>query len=608
MSNQGTILVAEDDRAFRELLLMALEGLGFDAVAAGNAQEMLRVLASRSVDLLLLDLRLGNANGLDILKETRDHSCFSKPPVLLLTACSDQNSVLQAAKLGVNGYILKRELNHADLVARIRHCVEDFKGLPESTDSIPAPATTNAPPSNQAISEFPAIIEIPQEAEDFSSPVSDEFADLEGKLRLLKPIITRAEVLATIDKVADLKVLSPTVTQLLDMTSRPDYSLEQIASVIKRDPSLALKVLKIANSVAYSRAGGVDTVQKALSRVGLAQIRQLILNISVIDGFHFPAPDEYFNGQLFWEHSIATGLIAAAITRFRDCNERAIDAAFTTGLLHDVGRIVFAEQLGDLHKQVAETARRQHLPLEHVELRMLQCHHADLMERMLKSWGFPNHLIEPIALHHLSMANIQRKAPKMIAEIASLALANRLAHAMLLGSTGDECQYSTQEFIEVLGLESDAIAFIESHIPDQTNEVKDAMLESGSLPLWTDHRQMVRMRLKQPVRTAFFGASPVLDGYRIFFERLNNNTELKKPNLAIIHLTDPRDHKSLATKLRESERDAGMPRLPLIVISRVVSPHLDLQGLSDRALEVLPSPFGVPQLIDTMDSLLGARF
>jgi hypothetical protein len=114
----------------------------------------------------------------------------------------------------------------------------------------------------------------------------------------------------------------------------------------------------------------------------------------------------------------------------------------------------------------------------------------------------------------------------------------------------------------------------------------------------------VSMRLKQPIRVSYFSARPVLDGYRIFFDRISNPVEKKKPNVAVIYLADLRDQKSLVTKLRQSEKDAGMDRLPLIVISPIPASELDSQLMIDRTHMVLPTSVPISQLFETIDHLL----
>ena len=153
---------------------------------------------------------------------------------------------------------------------------------------------------------------------------------------------------------------------------------------------------------------------------------------------------------------------------------------FTAGLLHDVGRMLFAERLGDRYTEVIDTADKLGLPLETVESRLLLINHADLTDRLLRQWNFSPELINPIALHHLSVGNIRRMVPRMVEQVSTLALANRLAHALLLGSSGNDAVYPIEEFVQALNLSADVIREICRTVPDETLDLRIAMLSHSA--------------------------------------------------------------------------------------------------------------------------------
>jgi HD-like signal output (HDOD) protein/CheY-like chemotaxis protein len=595
-AKRATILVVDDEVALRELLVLALVANGFDALGAANTDETLACLRSRDVDMLLLDLGLGNESGQDLLKAVRRLPKYQALPVILLTGCSDKNTVLEVAHLGVQGYMLKSRFSRDDLVARINKQLSNRAAERRNSSTMAAVATSQLPVGSVAVE--PAVL---PEAANLMLPGTD--SAIPDSLRSLRPIITREQIFQKIDKCSELKALSPTVVQLMGMTTHSGNSLDEIAQVIKRDQAISLKVFTIANSVAYKSGGPVDTMQKALLRIGISQIRQVVLNISVIDNFQANGKGKHFDSEAFWEHAIATGLIAAAITRFRNCDESVIDRAYTLGFLHDVARLVFVEQLGDIYQHVAETASRLRLPLEQVETRMLGLNHADLMDRVLNAWKFPKSLIEPIAMHHLSLANIRILSPEMVDEASTLALANRLAHALLLGSSGNHCQYPTDEFAQFLKLESDAIKFIENKIPGQTADMKDAMLQSGSKNAASDSCQPTLQQFDQPVRSIYVSANPAFDGYRILFDRLGELAGDGNPNVAIMYLTNLSDRESLSKTIRENEARVGVEPLPLIIISPFATVKLDPALLAGRTYRMMPSPFALSRLVDAMNTL-----
>lgn len=613
---RATVMVAEDEAALRELLVLALRAHGFDTMAVGNSRDALAYLHAMKIDLILLDLGLGNENGIDLIKTLRGLEKARQIPVIPLTGRGDRNVVLEIAQLGIKEYVLKSQFSMNDLMVRINRQLShrDHVAVPKSGHTLGAKSVNIESSANSNVSSNSIVAE----GDHFDISPSDRTASPEGELeanseidsqsadllRSLKPITTREQTIEQIDKCAELKALSPTVSQLMGMTGSSECSLEQIARVIKRDQAIALKVLKIANSVVYSRGESVDTVQKALSRIGTSQIRQLVLNISVIDNFHLNGLGENFSTDLFWEHSIATGLIAAAITRFRHGNDREIDSAFTMGLLHDVARIVFAEQLGDMYKRVLDTAIRLQLPLEQVESRMLVLNHADLMDRVLTAWQFPKSLVEPIAMHHLSLGNIRNLAPHNITEISTLALADKLAHAMLLGSSGNEALYPTDDLIQVLELSPEALEFIEKQIPEQTADMKLAMLHSSNGGKAAEYRKVALSKFKHPLRALYVCTNPSTDAYRIVFDQLRDPSSEMQPNVTILHIGDMRDRERLSSAAINYEKEKGLPPLPLIIITNSAAFKPDPQLAAGRLYKVLTRPFTISRLADTLNNLM----
>lgn len=575
----ATVMVVEDDAAVRELLVLALEANAFETAAAGNIRDALAFLRSRRVDLLLLDLGLGAETGIDLLKVIRQMPEYEKLPVILLTGRADRNTVLEIAQLGVQGYVLKHQFSRKDLIERINQQLA-------REPAIPAPVIANGE------NKLAAAARPEARATQF---------DL---LRSVKPVVTRAQTLEQVDRCAELKALSPTVAQLMSVTAAPDSSFEQIARLINMDQAIALKILKIANSVQYGCERSIDTVHQALSRIGVSQVRQLVLSMAVIENFHTRSLGEQFNGEMFWEHAIATGLIAASITRSREGEKGAVDFAFTVGLLHDVARMVFVERLDDIYKRVLDTAAHLQLPLEQVESRMLLINHAEVVDRLLSTWNFPRRLVETIAMHHLSDEKILALSPQKCAAVATLALANRLAHAMLLGSSGNNCQYPTGALAKILELKPEAIKSIEQQIPQQTADLKSAMFERTDAAPRLDFRQRLLKKIHRPVQTLYVSANPAVDGHRLLLEQLGEPSGNGRLNMAAVYLSDMKERDALFAKLREQEKANCVRPLPLIVISPIVNLKLDPKLVGDRECRIVPSPFTLARLADTVNSLL----
>lgn len=101
-----TILIADDDAATRDMLVEFLSEEGYAAVGVGDGAEMLAHYNEHSPDLVLMDIRLPDRSGLDILKELKKGRNEQKP-VVAMTAFGGSGVAIEAMRLGAYDYITK---------------------------------------------------------------------------------------------------------------------------------------------------------------------------------------------------------------------------------------------------------------------------------------------------------------------------------------------------------------------------------------------------------------------------------------------------------------------------------------------------------------------
>jgi len=111
------LLLVDDDLRFRSLLETYLEREAFAVAVAGSARQMHKVLDEQPVDLIVLDLTLPQASGLDICRDLR--ASGSTVPIIMLTAKGDDIDRIVGLELGADDYLAK-PCNPRELVARVR--------------------------------------------------------------------------------------------------------------------------------------------------------------------------------------------------------------------------------------------------------------------------------------------------------------------------------------------------------------------------------------------------------------------------------------------------------------------------------------------------------
>ena len=108
MNKNIRVLVVDDFSTMRKIIKSLLRNLGIDnVVEACDGRGAIQQLQAGGIDFLITDWNMPGMTGLDLLKFVRDNPKLAKLPVLMVTAESKREQIMEAARAGVNGYIVK---------------------------------------------------------------------------------------------------------------------------------------------------------------------------------------------------------------------------------------------------------------------------------------------------------------------------------------------------------------------------------------------------------------------------------------------------------------------------------------------------------------------
>src|SRR6266545_591872 len=142
-TSSGTILVVDDDAVARQLLADALRKEGYDVEIAASGSDAIALGHAKRFDVVLTDIKMGEVDGLAVLREFRQRS--PETAIVLLTAFGSMDGAVEAIKQGAYDYLAKpfkkediklvvrRSLDHSRLVrenARIREELRERHGSP----------------------------------------------------------------------------------------------------------------------------------------------------------------------------------------------------------------------------------------------------------------------------------------------------------------------------------------------------------------------------------------------------------------------------------------------------------------------------------------------
>lgn len=224
-----------------------------------------------------------------------------------------------------------------------------------------------------------------------------------------------------VDNVGQLVSLPAACIRLNEMVDDPSCSADDMGRVINQDVALTARLLRIANSPMYGLSTQVKTVSRAVTVLGMKQVRDLVLAsiaIKTFDGI----PNTLVSMQTFWEHSILCALCARTLAM--DCLRQQRETVFVAGLLHDMGKLVLYNQLPDLSRRVLEASANGSKSLESyvAEREIIGFDHAAVGGELAHRWSLPASLQESITYHHEP-----ENAKQHMVEVAVVHIANSLA-------------------------------------------------------------------------------------------------------------------------------------------------------------------------------------
>ena len=116
---ESTVLVVDDETAIRDMLRMALELADFRCIEAGNIHDAYTLVVDERPDIVLLDWMLPGGSGLEMLRRLKRGDTTRELPVIMLTAKTAEDNVIQGLDIGADDYITK-PFAPRELIARVR--------------------------------------------------------------------------------------------------------------------------------------------------------------------------------------------------------------------------------------------------------------------------------------------------------------------------------------------------------------------------------------------------------------------------------------------------------------------------------------------------------
>jgi putative nucleotidyltransferase with HDIG domain len=234
-----------------------------------------------------------------------------------------------------------------------------------------------------------------------------------------------------LDNIQEFATLPTVYSALISILSDPKATTQDVSDAISCDQASAMKVLKVVNSPFFGFPGEIDTISRAVVILGFNEIYHLILTSYLIDFFSKNEEILDFRPVDFWGHSIAVGVATRLIGKNLDLPNP--ENYFVTGVLHDIGKLIFFEYAEDRFAEVLAFSQKNRVPLAVAEKAVFQTDHSEIGSLLAERWGLPRSIGRAVRYHHSGIVPDEQDPLT-----AAVHLANILCRALELGYGGDD--------------------------------------------------------------------------------------------------------------------------------------------------------------------------
>lgn len=235
---------------------------------------------------------------------------------------------------------------------------------------------------------------------------------------------------ALLRKFNDIKTLPHVAIRLSKMISDSASTIEDFEDVIRADPTLVVRLLRLVNSAYYSLREKVSSISEALVFTGIDSLRNMVVAEALKCIFNLKKEKSLFSPEKLWLHSATVGLCSQMICEriFGKSGENA----FLCGILHDVGIIVEHQVEPDLFQQVCQGLHDESAPITDQENRIIGTNHSKIGTKLAEEWNTPPEVQQGIFDHHRTLSDI---SPSSISGVIQMAeyFAGRLERPALSG-------------------------------------------------------------------------------------------------------------------------------------------------------------------------------
>ncbi len=201
------------------------------------------------------------------------------------------------------------------------------------------------------------------------------------------------------EMIARMPAFPASVQRVMQLTSDISCSAKELVRVIEHDPVMTLKILKLLNSAWFCLPRKITSIHQSVVFLGFNTIKNLALSIATL-GTLSNKNAAGFDTHSYLKHSLSTAAIAKLLHQKFNHNDFDASDCFVAGLLHDIGKVVYAQFNPGGFAQTMELSRSKEIAVFRAERQVIGADHSLTGALLGEKWSFPHFLVECIGEHH----------------------------------------------------------------------------------------------------------------------------------------------------------------------------------------------------------------
>jgi len=211
----------------------------------------------------------------------------------------------------------------------------------------------------------------------------------------------------------------------------PNATTADIGAIIAKDLSMTTKLVQVINSAYLGLRRSITDPTEAVGLLGFETVKSLIMTVKLLSQYDKVKP-VYFSIDSIWRHSTNVARTAKTMATLETNDPDCAGAAYTAGLMHDLGKVILAANFDDQYHRAHTMARKEKLPLWQMEKEVFGATHGEIGAYLLALWGMTDEVVKVTAFHHEPL----RSGDKTFTALTAVHVANVLEHEKVADPSG----------------------------------------------------------------------------------------------------------------------------------------------------------------------------